>query len=309
MTPFRSGVLLAIPALVLAGCDIEDFDHGSRVKEDFHHAHDLKSGGRVELESFNGSIEIRGWDRESIDISGTKYAPSEELLKEVKIDISASPDSIRIRTIRPEGRRGNMGASFVISVPRKVVLDRIASSNGGIRVQDVEGNARLRSSNGSVKVFDYKGDLTADTSNGGVELSKFTGGATLHTSNGGIRADGVRGYFEARTSNGGIDAHVAEVSSRPVRAETSNGRINLTIDSLKDSDVHASTSNSSVTVKLPSGINARLKAVTSNASITSDFDVSGAGTRSKHRWEGNIGSGGPLLDLHSSNGSIRIQRF
>jgi DUF4097 and DUF4098 domain-containing protein YvlB len=309
MTPFRRAALVALPALLLSGCDLEDFDPGSRVKEDFHHTYELKSGARVELESFNGSIEIRGWDKESIDISGTKYAPSVELLKEVKIDIAATPDSIRIRTLRPEGRRGNMGASYVLRLPRKVMLDRIASSNGSLRVQDIEGNARLRSSNGSVKIYDFKGDLDAGTSNGGMELTRFTGGAALRTSNGGIRADGVRGYFEARTSNGGIDAHILEASSRPVRAETSNGHINLSIDSMRDTGVYASSSNSPVTVKLPSGFNARVKAVTSNGGISSDFDISGAGTKSKNRWEGVIGSGGPMLDLHTSNGQIRIQRF
>src|SRR5262245_35894015 len=113
----------------LAACDF-DFDEGdgARHKEDFHYTYDLKLGSRVELENFNGSVEITGWDRNSVDISGSKYANSEQLLKAIKVEITNTPDSIRIRSIRPMERRSNMGVRYVISVPRKTILDRISSS-------------------------------------------------------------------------------------------------------------------------------------------------------------------------------------
>lgn len=300
------GVLL----LSLTACDIEDFDGGSRVKEDFHYSYALKPGGRVELEGFNGSVEVRGWDKESIDIDGTKSASRKELLDQIKIDIAASADSVRIKADRPMERRGNMSVSFVLSVPRRVVLDRIQSTNGSVRVQDVEGNARLRSSNGSLKVSGFKGNLDATTTNGSVDLSGFTGGAVVRTSNGSIRADGVRGFLEAMTTNGSVDARVAEASGRPIRVESSNGRVVLAVESLKDTDVIANTTNSSVTLKLPSSLNARVRAATSNSGIESEFDVTARGSISKNRLEGNIGSGGgPLVDVRTSNGSIRLQKL
>ena len=47
----------------------------------------------------------------------------------------------------------------------------------------------------------------------------------------------------------------------------------------------------------------------SASSITSDFDVMTHGTQSKNRLEGQINGGGPLIDLSTSNGSIRIQKL
>ncbi len=304
-----AGSVILATCLVLSGCDIEGFDGGIREKEDFHYSYDLKTGGRLELESFNGSIEIAGWDKNTVEINGTKQAATRGLLNEIKIDIVSSPDSIRVRTVRPLGRHGSMGVKYVLSVPRKVILERIASSNGSIRVRDLEGSARLKTSNGSVHATNLKGDIEAGTSNGAVELADFTGGATLHTSNGSIHATGVRGFFEATTSNGAIDAQVVEASGRPIKADSSNGRINLTVESLKGSDVQASTSNSSITVRLPSSLNARLKASTSNSSINSEFDLTVHGSLSKNRLDGTIGSGGPLINLSSSNGAIRIQKL
>ncbi|MBS1827203.1 MAG: hypothetical protein JST93_17935 [Acidobacteria bacterium] len=306
---------LALPvffavALTFTGCDFDDFEGAAREKEDFHHTKALKSGGRIEIENFNGGIEITGWDKETVEIHGTKHAPTKELLDAIHIDIDSTPDSLRIKTVRPTERRGNLGVKYVLSVPRKVILERIVSSNGGIRVDHVEGNVKLRTSNGGVRVEMVKGDLDVTTSNGGIDLTEFTGGAALHSSNGAIRADGVRGFFEATTSNGGIDARILETSgTRPVRVSSSNGRVNLTIEGLKNTDVIASTSNSSLTVKLPASVGAQLKASTSNSSISTEFEVKTSGTISKNRMEGTIGSGGPVLDLHTSNGSIRVLKL
>jgi DUF4097 and DUF4098 domain-containing protein YvlB len=203
-----------------------------------------------------------------------------------------------------------MGAKYVIRVPRKTELERIQSSNGSIRVLDVQGPARLQSSNGSIHADHLGGSLDARTSNGSIEVEQLNGGATLRTSNGRIRAEGVRGTVEATTSNGGINIHLAKTESgRPVKLESSNGSIDLTIDEVNQNDVYASTSNSSITVRLPASIGARLRAQASNSSITTDFEVQTQGVLSKHHLEGTIGSGGPLLELETSNGSIRLTKL
>lgn len=308
----RNPILLAMPlALLLTSCDLaENFGDSSRFREDFHSTHDFQPGGRIELESFNGSVEIAGWDQNKVDVSGTKYASTQDALDDLEVDISTTPGTIRIRSVKPAGRWNNMGVKYVISVPRKTVLESISSSNGSIHVVQIEGNMKLRSSNGSLKVEDSRGDLDANTSNGSVNLNGFTGGAVVKTSNGSIRAAGVKGFFEATTSNGSVDATIAEASpNRPIRVTSSNGKVLLTVESLNGSDIYASTSNSSVTVRLPAEVNARLKARTSNSSVNSDFEVKATGEISKKQLNGTIGSGGPIIDLHTSNAGIRIEKL
>ena len=311
----RSLGLFAVAALSLSmiACDWEEFEGGNwnRHKEDFHFSYPLKSGGRLYLESFNGPVEITGWEKDEVQIDGTKYASTQENLNTLKIDIVPSPDYVRVRSVRPSERRGNMGVKYIIRAPRKVELERITSSNGSIRIEGIEGNGRLRTSNGTVRAMRFLGDLEINTSNGGIEVQEFKGAALLRTSNGSIRADGVRGGFEATTSNGGIDARLVDMqSNRPIRVDSSNGRINLTVEKLAGNEIHASTSNSSITLHLPTDLNARLRASTSNSSVTSDFDVTVHGGRmSKTHIEGTVGSGGPLVDVTTSNGSIKILRL
>jgi DUF4097 and DUF4098 domain-containing protein YvlB len=293
------------------GCDLESIaDASDRFREDFHYTYDLKPGGRLIVENLNGSVEILGWEKESVQITGTKYASREDLLKELKIEAKSGDNSVEVRTVHPIGRHGNMGAKYFIRVPRQVQLERINSSNGQIRVEDIQGNAHLETSNGGIRLRQFEGRLDARTSNGPVEADSIGGDAVVHTSNGGIRLERVAGSVEAGTSNGGV--HVRMSKPKPndrLVFESSNGSIDLELESLDNNEVRVSTSNSSITLRMPASMKARLRASTSNSSITSDFDITTHGTLRKNQLEGDLNGGGPLIDLRTSNGSIKILKL
>jgi DUF4097 and DUF4098 domain-containing protein YvlB len=257
--------------LALSGCDIEDFS-GMRYDRDIHYSFPLNAGGKLAVETFNGGIEVSGWDQDTVDISGTKYGPTQEIADQIDVSIDHTPTSVVIRVQRPSYHRGNLGAKFVIKVPHRAVVDYLTTSNGGIRVTDAVGPARLRSSNG------------------------------------GIRVAGMSGGLEAHTSNGGITADLDKVDGE-VRLETSNGSVEVRLPQGLRDGLRAHTSNGGITVRLAEGVDARVSARTSNAHVTSDFDVRMQGEIDRHHLDGVIGKGGPLIDLSTSNGSIRLARL
>ncbi len=268
--------LLLVPAaaglLALAACDIEDFAATARYDRDFHYSYPLNSNGKVSVETFNGSIEVSGWDQNLIDISGTKYGPTQDIADHIDVAVDHSPDAASVRVSRPAERHGNTGARLLIKIPRTAVIELARTSNGAIRVSDAAGPAHLR------------------------------------TSNGGIRAAGLSGALDAETSNGSITAEL-ERADGPIRVETSNGGIELRLPQRIRDSVRAHTSNGGITVRAPEGIDARVSARTSNAHVTSDFDVRMQGEISRNRIDGILGNGGPLLDLSTSNGSIHLARM
>jgi hypothetical protein len=298
---------IAAGLLLLAGCEFEDFGGLERYHEDFHYSYPMDAGGRLTVESFNGSVEVSTWDQPTVDISGTKYARTQADASDLKIQVDHSPSAVSIRAVRPNLRRGNYGARFAIKIPRKAVLDHLVTSNGAIRTNDGIGPARMKTSNGHVEVRGLQGSLTAETSNGPIETQDVEGSVEAHTSNGHIRLDGVRGAVEATTSNSSVRVAV-EKTDGSVRLQSSNGPIDLTLPPNTQVAVRAHTSNGGITVHLPGDVNARLAADTSNGSITSDFEMRLRGEISKRHVEGTLGNGGPLIDLNSSNGSIRIVR-
>lgn len=300
--------IFCVPALLLGGC-VVDFGENDRYKEDFHKTFEVQPGAALSVENFNGEIEVLGGQGNTVDVNGTKYASTRQLLNEIKVDMTASSGSVRIRTERPDSWNGGGGVRYSIRVPKKMLLDRIQSSNARIQVEDVEGGARLRTSNGTIQVTDVKGELTADTSNGRIEIRGLDGNASLHTSNGPIDAEASHGRFEARTTNGKIDARLSDpAADSTVRLETSNGHVELRLDGQNVPDVHVRSSNSGIVVYLPDSANARVQAHTTGGSIRSDFAGVASDHDSRHSQEaeGTIGTGGHTVDLETRNGSIEI---
>ena len=299
-------LLLAVCAagLVCAG-------DSSRYTEDFHYSYPQSAGGRLVLENFNGSVEVTGWDQNTVDVTGTKYAETRDLLNAIRIEATNSANEVRIKTVKPNVRHGNMGAKYVIRVPRRTELERVSSSNGSMRIEDVEGNSRLNTSNGSLRLTRVRGNIEAASSNGAVEVNDADGSLSLRTSNGSVHAEHVVGDLEAETSNGAIHVHLSDTqSSRPIRLSTSNGSVELQMDSPRQNDIIASTSNGGITVRMPGSVSADLHAATSSTgSIHSDFDILTRGMLSKHRLDGKIGGGGPRYELTTSNGSIRLMKM
>lgn len=287
----RAKLLIAVLAgasLALSGCIIGDFDGGMHYTRDFHYTFPLSASGTVDVESFNGPVEITGWDQDTVEIDGSKWGPTQGAADALRIDTDHTPDSVSIRAVRPSDWRSNLGARFEIKIPRGARLNRIVTSNGHIRTEDGTGPARLRTSNGGIRVENLRGDIEAQTSNGTVELVGVDGNSFLHTSNGRIHGQRLGGGVDATTSNGSVDLELPGKLLENVKARTSNGGI---------------------TVRLPESAGARLIAQTSNSSVTTDFDVRMSGEFNKHHLEGVIGNGGPLIDLSTSNGSIRILKM
>ena len=96
---------------------------------------------------------------------------------------------------------------------------------------------------------------------------------------------------------------------RPVRLETSNSGVELRVPANFANDIRVSTSNSGITLHMPYQVNAHVMARTTNSSISSDFEVRMQGEFNKNRLEGVIGNGGSLIDLSTSNGSIRLLKM
>src|SRR5262245_34885575 len=108
-------ILAAIPLL---------FGQKTRFEAQFHQSYPMQPGSRLSVDNFNGSIEISGWDQNTLDVSATKYAETEQLLGQLNIEVSAGADGVRIRTIAPT-ESGNVGVKYALKVPRRAELAEI----------------------------------------------------------------------------------------------------------------------------------------------------------------------------------------
>jgi len=294
---------------LLGGCDANG--GFGQVTEDFHYSYPLQSGAQLELTNTNGSVEISGWDRDSVDVSGTKYASDQNALNDIKVKVSASGNRASIATEMPGSHwHGSWGVRFHVRVPRKIRLERAETTNGSVTVEDLEGGGRIRSTNGRLSLARLSGDYDVQTTNGSIQVDDCTGAEKAETTNGAIRGRIKQGAIQAQSTNGTLDLAIEKpLDARPMRLSTTNGSLTLAMAEFHGNPISAETSHGSVTLRLPGDTNANLEAETSMASITSDLSLSSVEERSKHSLRARLGSGGPSISASSNMGSIRIQRY
>jgi DUF4097 and DUF4098 domain-containing protein YvlB len=129
---------------------------------------------------------------------------------------------------------------------------------------------------------------------------------SLETANGSVAVTGVKGRIDTESSNGSL--RLTDVGGR-VNARTSNGSVHVALNGRRwdGEGLTVTTSNGSARVDLPEGYNARLVAGTSNGNMTLDVPVTVQGRISKNI-DTTLGSGGPTIEVRTSNGSLRVGR-
>ncbi len=149
----------------------------------------------------------------------------------------------------------------------------------------------LKTSDGSIKVFDIKAP------------------ADLHTSDGSIEVRGFDGVLHARTSDGSMN-----ISGRfdDLRLDTSDGSITVQVQrgSKVTTDWRLHTSDGSIRAALPEDLSADVNLSTGDGSIHSELSLNDVhGPLSKRSLSGKLNSGGRLLEMRTSDGSIHLSRL
>lgn len=155
---------------------------GNEVREEFHQTYPLAADGRVSLENLNGPVRITVSDRNEVQVNAIKRASKQERLNEAKIEVSATSDSIRIRTEYPDrdltftnedrGRYDNPAVvEYSIVVPRKARLESVDLINGSLDIDGVEGDVKGSSVNGRVVAHGLMGEAKLNTVNGNLEAT------------------------------------------------------------------------------------------------------------------------------------------
>ena len=128
----------------------------------------------------------------------------------------------------------------------------------------------------------------------------------LVATNGGLSVENVDGRMELETTNGGIT--LARVSG-DVRGSTSNGGVDVTLagDRWMGEGLDVQTTNGGIELAIPTGYNARLETGTVNGGMEIGFPITVQG-RINRRLTTQLGSGGPLVRVTTTNGGVVLRR-
>lgn len=188
----------------------------TEVREEFHQTYPLDKQGRVQLENVNGNVRITTWDREEIKVDAVKRAKKQEHLDEVKIEVDAKSDRIRIQTKYPDAKakrskNNSTSVDYTLTVPKQSRLGAISTVNGGVEIENVAGDVEAASVNGHVSATGLAGDVELSTVNGSVQatFAELKKAVSLKSVNGSVTIalpQEANAEVSANTLNGGISS-------------------------------------------------------------------------------------------------------
>jgi DUF4097 and DUF4098 domain-containing protein YvlB len=212
--------------------------------------------GAVEIDNVAGSIDVQGWDKSEVAVTGTIGKDVE------RVDVTSDGNRTSIRVVLPNGHHWGMRdgeAHLTIRVPTNSSVStsvvssdlRISAVRGALELRAVSGNI-TGESGGDLRANDVSGDIhfTA-TAAKRIEVKAISGSIVLNGGNADVEASTVsgdanltlgtvsRGRF--KTVSGTVSATLAAAADAQIDGESVSGDIRLVFASEPMADFNVQT--------------------------------------------------------------------
>lgn len=272
------GVVVLAAVLATSGCvDLVGARIDNRYIEREEKRFPATAKPEVTLITFDGSIEIKPWEKAEVEVIIEKRGADKAATSEIEVIANQEGNRITVEAKNPRRRGGihfgnSPSAKLIVSVPAS--SDIVArSGDGSIDIEHIAGKVELRSGDGSIHARDLSGDVSVNTGDGSISLDgKFSG-------------------LQARSGDGSVRIHAAPGSGTA-------------------GDWSITTGDGSITLEVPEGFNGEVDAHTGDGRVhVEDVTLSNVtGEIRRNSVRGRLGSGGRLLRLRTGDGSITLRR-
>ncbi len=225
---------------------------------------DAASDGVVSISNIAGSIEVSGWSRNEVEVTGTLGKDVEELI----FERDGNEIEVTVRAAKKHGY--GISSDLVINIPEKSSIEVVGVSSD-IDIQNVLGEQRLQSVSGDIESEIHAADVEMETVSGDVEVQgdDVAGHAQLSSVSGDVEAQNLAGELAANSVSG--DVMLVNGSFDRVRLETVNGDIIFDSGLSNDGSFSLETINGDVDVNFSDSISARFDIETFNGDIRNCF--------------------------------------
>jgi hypothetical protein len=236
---------LAVLALGGAGCVSVDHDGQiERVEKRFT----VEQTAELHLTTFDGSIEVRSWDRPEVLVQIDKRGPDKKSLETIDVIADQQGDVIQVEARHAKSHSSFVNLSFFVSPSAKLIASVPRNTNlvirtdgGSVVLERVTGRAEIKTGDGSIHVTETSGELRAETDDGSLQLDDVAGKVEARTGDGSIRLTGLPTSLHARTGDGSIYLRIRNGASMT-------------------EDWVVATNDGSISVELPEGFAAQIDA-------------------------------------------------
>jgi DUF4097 and DUF4098 domain-containing protein YvlB len=234
-----------------------------------------KIGGKPDLRvtTTDANITVDTWDQNTIEarVTTRNYKIGEGGLI---IHESQNGDAVELELRFPHEHfglsfHGNRQVEISIHMPR-------------------QGQVNLHTGDGSIHLANLKGSMELESGDGNLELDAVDGTLRAHTGDGHIRAQGRFDGLEVRTGDGRVETRADAGSSLGSGWEVETG-------------------DGSVVLAIPANLAADVELQSGDGHINLDIPLTVEGNLKENHLRGKMNGGGPLLRVHTGDGSIELK--
>lgn len=218
----------------------------------------------VRLFAAVGTVQVVGWDRDSVQVSGTVASdsrvalgpPSSSTLPGLKMFVEAATEEA--------GREGTL----TLHVPRGARV-WVKTGSAHITVTDVTGGLDLNVVGGSIDVHGSPRELRAESMDGAVTIDGAPEWLRVKTATGDIVLRGGGQDLGASTISGSIDARDG-VTER-ARLEATTGQIRFALGIARGASVELETHSGTIDIQLSRKADVEIDAATVTGTIENSW--------------------------------------
>lgn len=255
----------------------------------------LEADGRLSVNNLAGLIEVSGWDRNEVAITGQLGSDVE------KLEISGDARSLVVRVRYPSKLHGGVEASDLrLQVPKAAVLVleavsadvRVSGTRGPLTANSVSGNVEARVESEVVALNSVSGDVVVEAPARDAKLQSVSGD---------IRARSLKGTVEAETVSG--DLQLSGKAFRSIEAQSVSGDLVLDLGLDAAAVLRAETLSGEIRTRLAQAPDAVVTLKTFSGELSGDYAGASADIR---EIEKTVGTGKGRIELNSFSGDIYL---
>jgi hypothetical protein len=290
-------ILLASALVLSTACSVNVDNQGHIERDDKRFVVD--GVATLNLSTFDGVIEVRGWDRSEIEVGIEKRAQDKDVVDKIQVTSEQKGNVINV-DVRYSGTSRYIGigvftsptARLIVNVPRKVNINA-RTGDGSIVVDRIDGKIEVKTADGTVRATETSGSLLVESGDGSIRIEDVAGIVEARTDDGTVRVTGVPSSLRVRSGDGSLVLRIRR-------------------GAIMTDDWLVTTRDGSIVAELPEGFNAMIEAEPGSGDrARSDLALADqvGGTREQRTLRGRLGIGGKLLTLRTGDGSIRITNY
>jgi len=260
----------------------------------------VQADGLVRIDNVRGRIDVQGWERSDVSVTGTLDDETESFTFET------SGATTTVNVVTPRHLNRGDGSNLLIHVPQASRV-RVNVTSAQLRLVGVRGGTDAKTVSGDVDASDLAGRIDLATVSGRIDLVRADGPVSFNSVSGDIDADASTEAIKIGTVSG--DATVR--SDKPVREITLHsvsGDISVSADLADAARVEGSTTSGNVSLAVNADAGAVVELRTTSGGIknalTNVQAVRGIG--GDRALEFTLGSGAGSIELRSVSGRLEL---